>query len=450
MAYTSIWAVKGWLGKLVIYVENPEKTENPTYYESEGMTGTEIQGLSDVIEYAAQESKTSTPLHHYVSGVNCRPTTARDVMLATKRKFGKENGIVAYHGIQSFSPGETTPEIAHEVGVKLAERLWGDRYEVLVTTHLDRESLHNHLVVNTVSFVDGIRYHRTNDDYRAMQTVSDSLCLEYGLSVIDAPERGRSKHYAEWEAERRGQPTYRSMVRADVDAAIAESISEGQLWENLRRRGYAIKFGQDITIKPEGKSRGLKLERNFGEDYSLERLRARVLENTYPQRTILPITKPPRQIRTTGTIAHRRKCTGLRVLYFSYLYKMGVLPRQRERKPNFKRVYFLYREDIRFVQRISTGAQLLARHKIDTLDELVAHKEALRQKIAEAKNPEERKEIRREVQLCTDIETRSISMQEKIRTEQKSREKEGHTHDKRRGRSRTTDTSIPKRRGSRA
>jgi len=445
MAYTSIWAVKGWLGKLVIYVENPEKTENPAYFEKMGMTVSETQGLSDVIEYATKEEKASTPLRHYVSGINCRTTTARDVMLATKRKYGKENGVVAYHGIQSFSPGETTPEIAHEVGVKLAQKLWGNRFEVLVTTHLDQDSLHNHFVVNTVSFVDGNRYYRSNSDYRAMQKASDTLCRAYDLSVIDDPEPGRSKHYAEWNAERKGEPTYRGTVRADVDAAISESISERQLWDNLHRRGYAIKFGQDITIKPEGKDRGLKLQRNFGEDYSPERLRERILENTCPQRIIIPAAKPPRQMRTMGAITRRRKCTGLRALYFSYLYKMGVLPRKRERKQNPKRVYFLYREDIRFVQRISAGAQLLARHKIDTLEDLAAHKETLRLQISETKTPEERKELRREIRLCDDIETRSKTMIQKIRTEQ-----EEHAHDKRRGCNRTTDQSDPQRRGDRA
>jgi len=445
MAYTSIWSVKGWLGKLVIYVENPEKTENPAYYEKIGMTGQEAQGLEDVIEYATQEVKTSAPLHRFVSGVNCRPTTARDVMLATKRKYGKEEGVVAYHGIQSFAPGETTPEIAHEIGVKLAKKLWGDRFQVLVTTHLDQESLHNHFVINTVSWKDGLRYRRTKDDYRAMQRESDILCREYGLSVIDDPEPGRSKHYAEWNAERKGEPTYRGMIRADVDAAIAESISERQLWDNLRRRGYAIKFGQDITIKPEGKDRGLKLQRNFGEDYSLERLRERILENTRPQRTIIPAAKPPRQMRTLGSFTRRRKCTGLRALYFSYLYKMGVLPKNRERRQNPKRVYFLYREDIRFVQRISAGAQLLARHKIDTLDELAAHKEALRLQIADAKTPEERKELRHEIRLCDDIATRSKTMIQKIQSES-----EVTAHDKRRGRNRAIDTSDPQRRGSRA
>ena len=171
MATTSIWRVKGWLGKVVIYVENPDKTSNPAFVEQKDLSDRQVQGLSDVIDYAANIEKTqaadeqSEVLHSFVSGVNCHPSTARDEMIAVKKRFGKEDGTVAYHGYQSFAPGEATPEIAHEIGLKLAQRLWGDRYQVLVTTHLDKEShLHNHFVLNTVSFVDGIKYHRTAQD----------------------------------------------------------------------------------------------------------------------------------------------------------------------------------------------------------------------------------------------------------------------------------------------
>lgn len=154
---------------MVIYAENPEKTANPKFYADRELTEQDGQQLSDVICYAVNSEKTQetgsedgTPLHRFVSGINCSPATARDEMLAVKKRFGKEDGTVAYHGYQSFAPGEATPELAHEIGVKLATRLWGDRYQVIVATHLDKENhLHNHFVVNTVSFVDGIKYHRT-------------------------------------------------------------------------------------------------------------------------------------------------------------------------------------------------------------------------------------------------------------------------------------------------
>ena len=224
VATTSIWSVKGWLGKVVIYVENPDKTTAPEIaklpgYEKEKTVQSEekMQSLSDVIAYAVNAEKTRRKgkkgeegivseteqiMQQYVSGINCTPATARNEMMAVKKRYGKEEGIVAFHGYQSFAPGECTPALAHEIGVRLAQELWGGRFQVLVATHLDKaHHLHNHFVVNSVSYLDGIRYHRTNQDYRDMRAVSDRLCREYGLSVIEHPQPGKSRHYGEWQAQ---------------------------------------------------------------------------------------------------------------------------------------------------------------------------------------------------------------------------------------------------------
>lgn len=178
------------------------------------MTERQAQGLSDVIDYAVNSEKTQAAdgeqeeiLHSFVSGVNCHPRTAREEMLAVKRRFGKENGTVAYHGYQSFAPGEATPELAHEIGLRLARQLWGDRYQVVVATHLDKANhLHNHFVVNTVSFIDGIKYHRTAKDYHDMQAASDALCREYGLSVIEDPQYGNPNSTASGGPSRSSAP----------------------------------------------------------------------------------------------------------------------------------------------------------------------------------------------------------------------------------------------------
>ena len=178
-------------------------------------------------------------MEQYVSGVNCAPTTVREEMIAVKKRFGKEDGIVAFHGYQSFAPGECNPAMAHEIGKKLAEELWGSQYQVLIATHLDKANhLHNHFVVNSVSFLDGKRYHRTNQDYRDMRMVSDRLCKEYQLSVVQKPEQGKGKHYAEWQAEQEGKPSYHSMVKADVDEAIQKARTEKQFFFYLREKGF--------------------------------------------------------------------------------------------------------------------------------------------------------------------------------------------------------------------
>lgn len=469
MATTSIWAVKGWLGQVVIYAENPEKTANPACCEKEGMTAAQAQGLSDVIDYAAQSRKTGLTdehtqvMQHFVTGINCQPETARAEMMAAKKHYGKDEGVVAYHGYQSFAPGEATPEVAHEIGVKLAQRLWGDRHQVIVATHLDKANhLHNHFVLNNVSMVDGKKYYRSNQDYYNMQRESDTLCREYGLSVIENPKPGKSKHYGEWKAEQDGRQTWRGIVKSDVDAAIRGAMTERQFWDNLRKLGYEIKQGKDISLRPPGKERFVRLCRNFGEDYTIENIRRRILAQARPDRHAIPPDTPPKKVYLQGTFHKARRMTGLRALYFYYLYRMGVLPKKRE--PNPKRVYFLFREDIRFIQNIARETRLLAAHGIDTSEQLAAHKGGLASQFKtlctkrkrlryQARGAQDEEaaalkaeitalsmkisELRREVKLCEDIEMRSDVMRDKIRRAQEEenlQRKELTKHEPLRGR----------------
>lgn len=467
MAVTSIWRVNGWLGKVVVYVENPDKTTNPKFYDN-GDTQRDCQGLDDVIAYAVNSRKTeqhkeeADVLERFVSGVNCHPATARAEMMAVKKRFGKEDGTIAYHGYQSFAPGEATPEIAHKIGVELAQRLWGDKYQVVVATHLDKANhLHNHFVLNTVSFVDGIKYHRTAKDYYDLQAVSDALCREYGLSVIENPQQGKSKHYGEWRAEQEQRPTWRGIVRLDVDEVIRQSMTERQFFENLHRKGYEIKMGKDISVRPPGKERFVRLARNFGENYTLEGIRRRILEQT---RAVCPLSEPaPKRkcYRVSGNWQSRKKVTGFRALYFHYCYLLGAFPKGKQQ--NRKRLHFLLREDLIKLDAITQEARLLAVHRIDTAEQLSSYESELESRIAdvtsqrkqlyrkqrtvavksdEAASSEvstaismlskELSQLRREVRLCSDIAVRSGVMLEHIQTVQKdeySQRKEQTEHD---------------------
>lgn len=138
MATTKTWSVKGWIGQVVNYVENEEKTSAIKYSKSD------IQSLRDVMNYATQDYKTEK--QYYVTGVNCLPQTARQEMLQVKKQFNKEDGIIAFHAYQSFKPGEVTPDLAHQIGLELVNELWGDEFQVLVATHLDKAHIHNHFV----------------------------------------------------------------------------------------------------------------------------------------------------------------------------------------------------------------------------------------------------------------------------------------------------------------
>ncbi len=463
MATTSIWRVKGWLGKVVVYVENPDKTTNPKFYTDEDMTEQDEQELSDVIRYAVNSRKTqkadnedSAVVHRFVSGINCSLSTARDEMLAVKKRFGKENGTAAYHGYQSFAPGEATPEMAHEIGMKLAARLWGDRYQVIVATHLDKENhLHNHFVLNTVSFVDGIKYHRTKKDYHDMQTVSDELCREYRLSVIENPQYGKAKQYGEWRAEQEQRPTWRGVIRADIDEAIRQSMTERQFFDNLRKKGYEVKIGKDISVRPPGKERFVRLIRNFGEDYSIEQIRRRILSQTRAEKKPSAPTRQVIRIRLFGSLEKTRKITGFRALYFHYCYLLGIFPKNNP-KQNKRRLHFLLREDLRKLDDITAETRLLVRNRIDTADQLFSYQSEAKDKItaltAERKqlyklqrtatvkaNPEKAAEIkdrisalskelaalRKEVSLCDDIAERSGVIKEKIKAVRKDEQIKG-------------------------
>ena len=475
MAVTSIWSIKGWIGKVIKYAENPDKTKENNEGQISENQSQSTQGLEDVITYAVNTEKTRRGqsesmerelvgeseelMEQYVSGVNCAPTTAREEMIAVKKRFGKEDGIVAFHGYQSFAPGECNPEMAHEIGKKLAEELWGSQYQVLIATHLDKANhLHNHFVVNSVSFLDGKRYHRTNQDYRDMRMVSDRLCKEYQLSVVQQPEQGKGKHYAEWQAEQQGKPSYHSMVKADVDEAIRKARTEKQFFFYLREKGYSFKFGKDITIRPEGRERGLKLKRNFGENYSLEAIRVRILEeNELPAEKKFPVQRHYR-IRVSGNFKQTRKIGGLRGLYLHYCYLLGILPKNRP-SMSAKQIHVLFREDLLKLNTISKETKLLCHYHIDTAEQLFSLKDRLQKQMEQcveerkhlrykirANRPEEEiqelKEqlkglteeigtLRREVVVCDGIAARSKVIEEKfkmVREEKEKKEEQSHEH----------------------
>ena len=460
MAVTSIWRVNGWLGKVVVYAENPDKTTNPEFYYNGDMTERECQGLDDVIAYAVNSRKTeehkedSDMLERFVSGINCHPATARAEMLSVKKRFGKEDGTIAYHGYQSFAPGEATPEMAHKIGVELAQRLWGDRYQVVVATHLDKTNhLHNHFVLNTVSFVDGIKYHRTKKDYHDMQTVSDELCREYRLSVIENPQYGKSKQYGEWRAEQEQRPTWRGLIRADIDEAIRQSMTERQFFDTLRKKGYEVKIGKDISVRPPGKERFVRLIRNFGEDYSIENIRRRILSQTKAERKPSAPSRTVLRVRLIGSFYKTRKITGFRALYFHYCYLLGIFPENKPKQN--RRLHFLLREDLRKLDTITAETRLLVKYRIDTSEQLFSYRDGVKDKIsaltderkqlyklqrtaAVKADPEKAAEIkeqisalskelaalRREAVLCDGIAERSGVIKEKIKAVRKDNQPE--------------------------
>ena len=196
MAVTKIWDVKSRLDHVIDYVTDPEKTYNAGYDDGEQK--------------------------YFVTAMNCNATCAKRQFQNVKKQFSKTSGIIAYHGYQSFAPGEVSAQEAHRIGVELANELWSDRFQVIVSTHVNTDCIHNHLLFNSVSFKDGKKYHDCRDAYRKMRETSDRICREHGLSMIEDPESRKDPSNLH-RMDKAGMPTRYNVTRQAVDEAIAKS-----------------------------------------------------------------------------------------------------------------------------------------------------------------------------------------------------------------------------------
>ena len=169
MAVTKIWAIKDSLQRVLDYAANPDKTE--------------YDALAQTLHYAENDAKTKlNESAQLVTGIHCRADHAWKDMRAVQERFGKTDGVVALHAYQSFREGEVTPEQCHKIGVALARKVWGKRFQVLVATHMNTDNLHNHFVINSVSYVDGKKYEQRRSQYAEFRAASDKLCREYGCA----------------------------------------------------------------------------------------------------------------------------------------------------------------------------------------------------------------------------------------------------------------------------
>ncbi len=407
MATTKIWDIKGRVDALINYAANSEKTDGKNYNEKQ------IQALHDVMDYASDDYKTERSL--YVSGINTTPDTAKKKMHQTKLRYGKTDGIVAFHAIQSFKPGETTPDRAHEIGRKLAKEMWGERFEVVVATHLNKEHLHNHFVINSVSFVDGKKYYDNTANYNKMKKISDRLCEEYNLSVIRNP-KSKGKHYAEWLAEKNGYPTIRGQIKDELDGIIQGSYTFQSFWTELKRRGYEVKdTGKYIALKPTFSEKYIRLK-SLGENYSPEAIKERIIK---ARNGIRDLDTPKPDYNAWLKKYEPIKLKGFKALYYHYLYLFGKI----RKKETSQRISFYLREEIIKFERYQKQFHFLYDNDIETSGQLIEMKQTAEDKIYELKlkrsrlyhKPEakgeiadinsELKELRAKVRMCNNILT---------------------------------------------
>ncbi len=188
MATTGFWAVKDRLKEVIDYAENPDKTIDKKYVDSD---------LYTALQYVSDDKKTDKRM--YVSGINCNAKRAYERMTATKKRFGKTGGNVAYHGYQSFQTGEATPEEAHKIGMETAKRMWENEYEIVVTTHLNTDNVHNHFIVNSVSFKTGRKFeNHISNHYKLLKSPTPYVWnMERAFSKTQSFTAGEKRILAE-------------------------------------------------------------------------------------------------------------------------------------------------------------------------------------------------------------------------------------------------------------
>lgn len=371
MAVTSIWPITGNPDGVIEYAINPEKTSEESREETAA-----LHAIDNVVEYTADDLKTEKRM--YVSGVNCQIPYAKEQFMETKRLFGQMDGRTCYHGYQSFRAGEVDADTAHRIGVALAKELWGDRFEVVVATHLNTDHYHNHFVINSVSRVDGKKFSNRKPDYARMREVSDRLCKEHQLSVIKNP-KGKGKSYAQWSAEKNGKPTYQSMVQADIDRAILASTTMRDFQRVMEQMGYTFKWfkknGQQLEHQvaiPPGAKKGVRLDR-LGEEYTYDGITQRILRNMR-KRIPFPEAENRRlgRYRYRGNFKKHKKATGLRALYFYYCYRLKIIVKH---PVSTKKVLGVLREDIIQLDKRIAETRFLGKYKIETADDLAGRKQ---------------------------------------------------------------------------
>ena len=243
MAVTKIKAIRGTLSKALAYISNPDKTEDKLLISTYGCAS----------ETAAQEFEWTRRI--------------------AEQKGMKPVRIIARHVIQSFDVGEVTPELAHEIGKQFADEILGGKYEYVLTTHTDKNHVHNHLIFNAVDFIDHRAYKSYKKIYYDMREVSDRLCKENGLSVIP-PSQNKGMGYKEYTEAKRGT-SWKQKLKQTIDRFVIVAKDYDEFLKLMQEAGYEIKTGKYISFRAEGQERFTR-SKTIGENYTEERIRERI------------------------------------------------------------------------------------------------------------------------------------------------------------------------------
>lgn len=375
MASCKIWSRESDLMGALLYDIDPSKTLNPDYHNE--LLKAELSGESRLFNK-----------EFLVSVVNSDPD---DVYGTMKRLLEGNSGNrpivnVAYRAEQSFKKGEVTPRIAHEIGVKLAERLWGDNFVVQVSTHNNTGIVHNHFTICSVG-LDGKRFDNNGKTKWLMREASDKLCEEYGLSIITPdPKKYRYKNYGEWKAAKEGGNlnTHRGQLKHDIDKVIDCSITEKEFFYNMKKLGYTITSrGKYYTVYADDFQRPIRLSPKLGKGYSIEDIIQRIHEGNRQAKPMFQPYVKCRAIRYRGSHLPVKSfpsaIRGYVALYYRYCYMLGVFPKREKNHPT-RWIPPKLREDINKLQMVSDELNILVPNHITNSEELQQYKATLQKK----------------------------------------------------------------------
>ena len=320
-------------------------------------------GLSQAIQYALNGDKTQERV--LTAHLNCDPGREYRQMMDTKREVGKLDGRQCYHIIQSFKPGEITPELALKIAKQFAAEYLPD-YEVVIGTHVDRGHIHSHIVFNSVNGQTGEKYHVTTQEYyRQIRAISDRLCREHGLSVIMEGGPTQAVSYIEWLRQSKGQPTFRSMLEADLRAAIQDANDLGHFFLLMEHMGWEISHGNRLGFRLRGQERFMIPGRKnplFTEEGIQAAIQGNLAAIESGKRPATVYHAPYQPFKQCS------KYTGFMALYVHYLYVLGKIEKRQyppRMTPQLKKEVMQFkrcREQFAFLREndISTQADMTA------------------------------------------------------------------------------------------
>lgn len=401
MATTSLWPIKKTINNTIEYVENKDKTQIP------------ISDLSNTIDYASNKNKTEEQF--YVTGINCDSNSVYQDMMLVKKAYNKIDNIQGFHGYQSFKEGEVNPDIAHKIGIQLANEMWGDEFQVVVTTHLNTNHVHNHFVVNSVSMKDGHKYNYSNHEMARLRQTNDFICKEYGLSSLEEKVTRKNFDFSKYM----NHDNYSVRTQRDIDIAIKNSFNYQDFINTMKKMNYEVieRYGK-LSVRHINMKRNIRIERQFGEDYTIDNIYRRITEEVPDKLTTEELTT-----YNYHKNKHYKNKHSLGAMFLYFIFRIKIY----EKSPRNYPISEEMKKEINKMELYNLELRFMDENRIDSFEELhcykVICKEALddliyaRKRTYEEKSKSKDNHIKDECDMKIDFYNESIKdFQTKIKT----------------------------------